>query len=83
MDANKAIKLRQIGYKVQKSCGICAHSIFPNDSWGTCSIHTYSHEKHSDKERQLSIHRSGICPQFEPNEKSFQSMIHFDEFIEK
>lgn len=84
MDDNKAKKLEEIGYKVRQTCGLCVHGGFPSpeSDWGTCGLHDYSHLKHSDKLRQLSICKSGSCPNFiiDPDRKA---LLHgFVEFID-
>jgi hypothetical protein len=61
MDANKKRKLTDLGYRVLDTCGRCMHGQFKGYEWGTCQKHTYQHQKHSYKVRQLSIHRSGYC----------------------
>ena len=45
-------------------CGLCQHAWFPKDDWGTCTIQTYEHEKHTGPARQLSIHKYGTCKLF-------------------
>lgn len=45
---------------------MCMHSDFNvSQNYGLCKKHTYEHLKHSDKERQLSIHEYGTCSSFE------------------
>jgi len=83
MDRNKVITLRQIGYKIRQSCGICTHGTFREGFWGTCETHKYSHEKHTGEDRQLSIHRSGICEGFKPDAEISHDMRHYAEFLDK
>jgi hypothetical protein len=64
MDENKLIKLKEIKYRIYKCCALCKFGRFLND-WGTCDEHTYEHKKHSTSKRQLSIHKSGYCDDFE------------------
>jgi len=64
MDENKKKKLEEIGYEIQKCCGLCDYGFFRDDyDWGTCGRHTYVHKKHKSR-RQLSIHRTGLCFRF-------------------
>lgn len=65
MDANKLTVLREVGYKINRCCGLCKHGWFPRDDWGTCELTTYEHQKHSGTPRKLSIHKYGRCPKFE------------------
>lgn len=84
MDANKLQVLRDISYEIRPVCGLCEHAEFPPASdWGTCGLHAYEHEKHSDSERQLSIHRYGGCPQFVLSSSAMASMHAFNEFRPK
>lgn len=66
MDKNKLEQLKAIGYKIQRVCGFCEHARLSMDGWGTCArkTHSYQHEKHTEEERQLSIHQFGTCPDF-------------------
>jgi len=70
MDENKLKKLEDIGYKIKRTCALCKNSEFPSFTaiWGVCKIQNYSHLKHTDANRQLSICRYGQCGKFELNE---------------
>ena len=65
-DENKFEKLRQIGYRVPVTCGLCTMGEFPSKGspWGTCALHGYAHKKHAnpDQGRGVSVHASGTCP---------------------
>lgn len=63
MDANKLEKLRQVGYRIDGCCCVCVHGHFPtpHSSFGTCGSFRYTHLKHSDSERELSVCRFGRC----------------------
>ena len=66
MDANKLVKLKVIGYQVRQTCRNCVHANFGFGAlWGTCNLHTYQHQKHTDQVRQLSINVSGRCETWE------------------
>jgi len=80
MDKNKTIALKQIDYKINKSCGVCSHGIFLGKSWGMCNKHTYNHQKHTDTVRQLSIHQSGHCNSFALGKIDLHG---FAEFLDK
>ena len=69
MDENKWQKLMSVGYSMYRTCAICNHSNFPLNDWGTCKIHKYKHKKHTEQWREMSIHKSGGCPDFELDEK--------------
>jgi hypothetical protein len=68
-DENKFAKLRDVGYVVPITCGMCIHGEFPSKGspWGTCGLHQYEHKKHANPEggRGVSIHASGTCPSAE------------------
>ena len=82
MDQNKLAELRRIGYRIPKTCGLCVHGAFPNNEWGTCSVRTYDHLKHSDAKRQLSVVKSGSCPdKFEVDELKAAHLGAFREFL--
>jgi len=80
MDENKTIKLKQIDYKINESCGLCSHGLFFGKSWGECSKNAYEHRKHSKATRLLSIHQSGYCIDFLMGETDLHG---FSEFLEK
>lgn len=65
-DENKFGKLREIGYTVNVTCGLCRHSRMEmvGRQWGICTLHRYVHEKHTtlDEGRGVSVHASGSCP---------------------
>jgi predicted GNAT family acetyltransferase len=81
MDKNKLTVLREIGYKISPTCSLCRHSSFPQNEWGTCSENLYEHAKHSGEPRQLSIHKSGVCPKFRPNLSLIEKLGKFSEFF--
>ena len=66
MDVNKYRKLQEIGYKIHRCCGSCINANHFNDDWSTCKIHFYSHQKHSESLRELSIFKYGTCSQYSP-----------------
>lgn len=80
MDGNKLKVLRQLGYRLLRTCGECTHSQFFQDEWGTCAVNSYQHAKHTGEPRQLSIHQSGTCPKFE--RWSTAHLRHYAEFID-
>ena len=82
MDQNKREKLIEIGYKIQRCCAFCVNSnIAPGKDWGTCNALIYSHLKHSDSERQLSISRFGWCTGFKLNHQAMSVLGKFAEFL--
>jgi hypothetical protein len=61
-DENKFEKLREIGYSVPTTCGLCVHrNLLVGAHWGTCSLHSYEHKKHTGPARGVSIHVHGTC----------------------
>lgn len=81
MDENKRQKLRDIHYKISECCGLCDFGAFPSNDWGTCTFHTYDHQKHSDQVRLLSIHKFGSCKEFFPDQFSLIKLEKFFEFL--
>lgn len=71
MDANKAKRLREIGYRIGGTCDSCADfDAKPGQMFGTCKLWTYKHEKHTGDERQLSVSSQGGCPNWSQSEVS-------------
>lgn len=65
MDENKLQVLNAMGFRLPDCCAFCKHAQFISDEeFGTCAIHTYFHQKHSDSRRNVSIHRAGVCKDF-------------------
>jgi len=87
MDKNKLIQLKDCGYKIQKCCDLCKNSRFElyHAYFGTCNKKQYKHLKHSDKNRQLSINRYGVCKdEFELDERKADWMLsNYLEFMDK
>ena len=77
MDGNKLKKLSSINYQLRNCCGRCKYGNFPNNDFGTCSVHTYEHLKHSEKERELSIHKYGICENSFESKEDSQGAVYF------
>lgn len=63
MDPTKLKVLREAGYKISPSCGICIHFRpgTSGDRWGTCAVHEYRHETHSGPPRKMSCNVLGRC----------------------
>lgn len=83
MDLNKLTELRDIGYTIPKTCGLCKHGVFVGaNDWGGCAIRTYDHLKHTDAKRQLSIYVGGSCPdKFEPKDQVPNILGAYLEFL--
>ena len=83
MDANKLEKLREVNYKLQKSCLLCTYSMFSSESnWGECKKFNYKHQNRSGKKRQLSIHKGGVCDSFAIDRTTAQLLRYYTEFEE-
>lgn len=80
MDAAKAEKLRKIGYSIPPSCGLCVHADLSPDGWGTCSLFSYEHEKHTGERRPVSINRLGYCPAWESDPAKIAELGPYQEF---
>lgn len=76
MDANKFNKLQEIGYEIRQTCDTCVHAELSSDGWGVCKLHLYTHLKHGD-ERELSIHRTGHCPEYSADSEKVGRMHGF------
>lgn len=81
MDATKLKVLRDLDYKVQKTCGLCIHGVFPVNDWGTCQKHEYQHEKHTGGARKLSIVKYGSCKDFKEYDSSGATLGAYQEFL--
>jgi len=83
MDANKLAKLKEIGYHVPKTCGLCINSQFASHlvEWGECTKHSYDHQKHTDSRRQLSVYRGGTCSGFELSPLALSELHGFAELV--
>jgi len=83
VDANKLQKLREIGFQVNKSCGLCRN--FKSYGWGvfgTCGIYTYEHQKHKVKTRKLSVPIYGLCGEFAISVRATETLHKFAELME-
>jgi hypothetical protein len=83
-DPKKLEVLAENGYRVARSCGICANGKFRDGSdWGTCAVITYEHQKHGT--RQLTINKAGACDGdgFSPSERAKDDLARsgFDVFL--
>lgn len=81
MDKSKSKKLQEIGYKINRCCGLCKYAILSLDGWGTCVNHTYQHEKHTGEERDLSINQFGYCTSFELEESKVIGLHSYSDLI--
>lgn len=82
MDANKRKLLDQVGYEVRACCGTCRHArVSQGSEWGTCSIHSYDHVKHTGPARALSISIFGGCPQHAISAEATASLGRFAELL--
>ncbi len=83
MDENKKKKLEEMEYSIFPCCGGCKSGDFvASMPWGTCMKFTYDHLKHTDEQRNVSIHRSGVCLHFEESEAEKEYLGAFAEFCE-
>lgn len=84
MDANKRLKLVDIGYEIKPTCSTCSHGRFENqhELFGTCKRHDYQHLKHSGGRRELSVFQGGSCNDHE-FDATLDGILHgFREFID-
>lgn len=85
-DPNKFDALRESGYTIPVTCGLCVHGHFPfaDGMWGTCGVIKYEHLKHTGPQREASIVRYGTCPkaklsvgvQFGAHQEFFRAKDH-------
>lgn len=80
MDQNKLQKLKDIGYKIPKTCGTCKYfQMHVDEHFGECDKHSYVHLKHSGGKRKLSVVMHGSCNEHEVDDLSY---LHgFKEFV--
>lgn len=78
MDQNKRLKLVEVGYRINPSCGTCSFGSFARTlDFGECRRHLYEHAKHVGPPRFLSVHRAGSCTSFKQG-----SMIRLGAYVE-
>ena len=80
MDKNKLEKLKDIKYMIQDCCGICVYADLSSDGWGTCTRHTYKHQKHVGEERQVRINQYGVCVNFKLSDSSYESLRKLESY---
>ena len=63
-DENKFAKLREVGYTIPVTCGLCLYGPAAKEGWAECKMHRYEHLRQSSPEggRGVSVHTSGTCP---------------------
>lgn len=86
MDTSKLTALRQAGFVIPQTCGLCLHGQFssPTSEFGTCNVLTYDHEKHTGPARHLSVYRHGGCrPLFSLDPEKEKQLGKWAEFIER
>ncbi len=79
MDANKLKKLREVGYKISKTCMWCSHRLFASETkkFGECMVHTYLHKKHTAQVCCMSINIFGSCGRWKPDlDKIYRVLGH-------
>lgn len=82
MDANKLKTLKEIGYEIPPCCGLCKHSKFNEGSnFGVCSQYSYNHLKHTDKPRELSVHKYGKCKNYSLSPERTNELHRFVELM--
>lgn len=82
MDINKLKVLTNIGYSFQETCATCYYGKFNSNDFGVCKKFKYKHQKHSEKERQISINKNGKCDFYECN-SSFELEEYFKYIIKE
>lgn len=81
MDPKKLAVLRSLPYRILPTCGLCLNAdIRRGEAFGTCQRHSYEHVKHREL-RQLSIHRSGTCPDFSWDQMQVRDLERFSELV--
>ncbi len=83
-DPNKFAKLREVGYCIPVTCGLCQSGRFTDQSmWGRCRKHKYKHGKHTGTQ-DLGVHRYGTCDDPRPKQDAaviVQSYLEFAEWL--
>jgi hypothetical protein len=85
MDKNKLKVLRETGYIIPGTCGMCEHGQFPiqGAAFGTCALKTYQHEKHTGAPRQLSVFKAGRCDDFKIKPETEKVLGAWGEFLDR
>lgn len=82
VDKRKLKVLRESGYVFGQTCGLCTFVRPGKDGqWGTCTIHTYEHAKHSGPPREMSVSLFGGCSAFQPKDDIDERLGGFAEFL--
>jgi hypothetical protein len=79
MDENKLQALHEIGYTIPPRCGGCVHFRGIGD-WGTCTLTSYMHLKHTGPEREASVHAAGVCSRHEASPAATAALGAFSVF---
>jgi len=84
-DANKFQRLREVGYTIPVTCGLCIHRDFanPRADWGQCKHVKYQHLKHTGPLRGVSIHRTGLCTHATLDPALLGALASFEEMVEQ
>ena len=74
--------LKEVEYSIAECCGMCLDGKFEKGSlWGICELHEYSHLKHSDSVRSMSISLFGRCCDFKMWKEKVDNLGRFKEFV--
>jgi hypothetical protein len=83
MDENKKEKLKEIGYKIAHTCGLCKYGMFkPKNAFGDCLKFSYKHLKHVEPSKNLSVNIYGSCKEFQLSEEENVKLMSYIEFFD-
>ena len=60
MDGNKLKKLKEVNWKIVKTCSSCKYGKFDSSPWGLCAKLTYIHGTHK-REHKVPAHVTATC----------------------
>lgn len=84
MDKNKLKVLQEVNYEIKKVCGMCCYMRAGTRAmWGTCTKFSYDHQKHTDTNREMSVHAFGSCSSFQLGADQVTWLGSFGQFLPK
>lgn len=72
--------LVEVGYTMPCTCDACRWGTFVSiGSWGSCRKHE---RRNACGRYQLSVHRCGVCPEYDPHPDKLARMQGLEELLE-
>ena len=82
MDDNKVEVLKEIGFRINKCCGLCKYfAANRGNVFGDCIKYTYKHLKHTAESKSLSVSIFGGCDDWKPSDGRINNLHGFAQFV--